>query len=467
MTTAALTALPAQSRPALILGAGAMLGLAYTLSPLSVLSLALLAWALASGARGLSAGERRWYWSILTISVAIRLTVIALLFLTADRSHPFASFFGDEELYKFRTIWLRNIGQGIPMSPADVIYSYDGVGHTSYIFVLAFVQALVGDAPYGLHVLNMVLMLCGILALYRVVRASYGGIVAMGGLIALLCLPTLVLWSISVLKEPLTAFMIVVELISALMIVRAPRWWQRALAAVLVIGAGLAMESFRTGGALTAVLGTIGGLGAAFVLARGRRVVVAVAAVLLVASVAVGIVAKSAPVQESLLTQVRNLAWYHAGHVVTPGYSYLLVAPGYYGDRWKLHMMPAVDAGRFVVKALWSYMTEPVPWRMESRTLLAFLPEQIVWYVLALLIPIGLYAGLKRDVLLTCLLASHAAVSIAIVAVASGNIGTLIRHRSLVLPYIVWISAVGAHDCVRLLVSRRAAAWQRSRDGDR
>ena len=78
----------------------------------------------------------------------------------------------------------------------------------------------------------------------------------------------------------------------------------------------------------------------------------------------------------------------------------------------------------------------------------------VIW--VALLVPIGVYAGLKRDVALTCLLAAHAVVTIGIVAVASGNIGTLIRHRSLALPYIVWISAAGALECVRQVVSRRA-----------
>ena len=135
----------------------------YTLSPLSVLALAALAWASIAASRGLSEAERRWFWSIISISVLIRLVAIALLFYTADPARPFASFFGDEELYKFRTMWLRNVGQGIRMSPADVIYSYDDVGHTSYMYVLAYVQALVGDAPYGLHVLNMVLYLCGVL----------------------------------------------------------------------------------------------------------------------------------------------------------------------------------------------------------------------------------------------------------------------------------------------------------------
>lgn len=80
------------------IGAGVLVGLAYTLSPLTVLSLAVLAWAATAASRGLSESERRWFWSVFSIAVVIRLISIALLFWSADPSRPFASFFGDEEL---------------------------------------------------------------------------------------------------------------------------------------------------------------------------------------------------------------------------------------------------------------------------------------------------------------------------------------------------------------------------------
>jgi hypothetical protein len=92
---------------------------------------------------------------------------------------------------------------------------------------------------------------------------------------------------------------------------------------------------------------------------------------------------------------------------------------------------------------------------MRSRTMLAYLPEQLAWYALALLLPFGVYAGLRRDVVVTSVLVAHAAAVILIVAVSSGNIGTLIRHRALALPYLIWLSALGAHECVRLLAAGR------------
>ena len=442
--------------------AGVMLGVGYTLSPLSVLALAALAWASLAASRGLSENERRWFWSMISISVAIRLIAIALLFYTADPARPFASFFGDEELYKFRTLWLRNIGQGVRLSPADVIYSFDEVGNTSYIYVLAYLQALVGDAPYGLHVMNMALYLCGVFVLYRLARRAYGGAVGMAGLLLLLWLPTLLLWSISVLKEPMSVFMVAAELVCAVAIVRAPRWWQKALALLCVIASGLAMESLRTGGLLTAAAGTLGGVLLVVVLSRGRRVALA----LIAAPVAIAIAASLPAVQDRVLANLRLAATYHAGHVLTPGYSYRLVSPGYYARRGQLQeQMPFTDAGRFAVKAVWSYVVQPVPWEMKSRTMLAYLPEQVVWYVIALLLPFGLHAGFKRDIVLTSMLAAHAAAAVIIVALSSGNIGTLIRHRSLALPYLVWLSAVGAHDILRRLATPDAARLRQGYGG--
>jgi hypothetical protein len=465
MTTAAVASMPVASRTTSLIAAGIVVGLSYTLSPLTVISLVVIAAAVIAASRGLTLAERRWYWSILIFSIVIRLAAIAFLFYTANPAHPFASFFGDEELYKFRTMWLRNIGQGIAMSPADVIYSYDAVGHTSYIYVLALVQAFVGDAPYGLHVFNMALCLCGVLALYRIVRRSYGGVIAMGGLIALLFMPTLGLWSISALKEPMNIFMIAVELIAAIAIIRAPRWWQKAVALAVVAVAAAAMESLRTGGILTAACGTAAGLLLSLTLTRGRRLAFA-----MIAAPAVIITVAAMPqVQQRVMTSVRRAAHYHAGHVLTPGYSYRLINSRYYLNRgFVLYELPASDASRFAVKAVWAYFVEPLPWEMKSTTLLAYMPEHIAWYLAALLMPIGVYAGMKRDIVLTSMLVAHAAAAIVIVALSSGNIGTLIRHRSLACPYGVWLSAAGAHECVRRFAERRVVLQQRSSaDGDR
>jgi len=117
--------------------------------------------------------------------------------------------------------------------------------------------------------------------------------------------------------------------------------------------------------------------------------------------------------------------------------------------------MPPREAGAFVVKAMANYFVQPLPWNMPSTSLRAYLPEQVIWYAMILLVPLGLAAGFRMNATLTSMLAAHAAAVIVLVALNSGNIGTLIRHRGLALPYLVWLSALGASEGLRLLTRDR------------
>ena len=105
--------------------------------------------------------------------------------------------------------------------------------------------------------------------------------------------------------------------------------------------------------------------------------------------------------------------------------------------------LPRRAAANFAVRSLVSYVTEPLPWKGDSWFLRAYLPEHIVWWGLVVLLPFGVIAGLRLDPLLTMIFCGHAAMIVLVVALTSGNAGTLVRHRGLVLPYVVWLSALG------------------------
>ena len=421
-------------------GAGVLAGLLYSLSPLTVWFFAVLPllWWFAS--RDLSDRERRWLLIVLAVAVSLRVAALAGLFLTADPSQPYANVFGDEEFFKRRTLWLRNIGLGIPVHGADMIYAYDETGRSSYLWVLAYLQALVGPAPYGVHLFNTALYLFAVLLLYRVVRQSYGGLAALGGLVLLLFLPSLFTWSISALKEPLYILVCAIELACAVSIVRAPRWWQRVLAVVAVVLAAQALQSLRFGGLGLAAAGTVGGLALGVLLTRPRVFIASLVAVPLLLAV---LLARPV-VQERVMGAVSMAAFQHWGHLATPGYTYTLIEPRYFNDRLSVRAMSPPEAARYVIRACVAYFTVPLPWKIESRAMLAFLPEQILWYVLVALMPFGFAAGLKRDVYLTCLIAAHGATAVAMVALTGGNVGTLVRHRGLAMPYLAWFAALGA-----------------------
>ncbi len=419
--------------------AGLLLGLVYTASPMTVVSAAVLLVTAAWACRGLTAHERRWFVGLVTLAIALRAVVIAGLFLAADSSRPFATLFGDELFFKNRTMWMRNVSLGVPISTADFIYAYEGVGESTYLYLLAYLQAVFGAMPYGVHVMNATAYIVGVLAGYKLIRRSFGSLAALIGLALLLYWPSLFMWSVSALKEPAYSLVAIGELWCTYQIVRAPRPWQRVLAIAGVVLGAIALEGLRRGGLVIASIGVVTGLVAWYLSTRPRLALAAVVAVPIAAAILLSVSA----VQDPVLSGVRRAVAYHAGHVGSEGYSYKLVEPRYYFKARTIPTMPAREAALYVINATVAYFIQPLPWQAESRLLRAYLPEQMAWFVLLAFVPIGIVAGHRRDAALTWMLAAQAFAAVVVVAMTSGNIGTLIRHRGLALPYFAWLAALG------------------------
>jgi hypothetical protein len=419
--------------------AGVLLGLIYTLSPLLVLCVAGLVCVTCWTARELTGRERQWFLIMLSTAIGLRLLVIAGLVLSAGEAHPYTVFFGDEWIFKSRPIWLRNIGLGIPISGADVIYAFDETGMSGHLYALAFLQALVGDAPYGVHLFNVLLYVGAVAVMYRLIRRSFGPLAAFGGSAILLFLPSLFAWSISALKEPIYMSLAVVEVVVVLTIVRGRQVGARVAAIAALVALAFVMEEVRKGTLIVVALGTVVGLTGSWVMQTRRRMVLAAVA----APVLLAVALVQPQIEARLMTVARDSVRYHMGHVLSPGVSYQLVDSRYY-SKWDLvPKLPRREAAQFAVRAAISYVIEPTPRHWQSPLIWAFLPEHLVWLTLVLLAPLGLIDAVRRDRLLACVLLAHAAAIMMMVALTSGNIGTLIRHRDLSLPYLVWFSVLG------------------------
>jgi hypothetical protein len=101
------------------------------------------------------------------------------------------------------------------------------------------------------------------------------------------------------------------------------------------------------------------------------------------------------------------------------------------------------EAVRFVGRSIVSVVLYPTPWESQSTAELLYVPEQIAWYLILVTALAGVAAGLRRDALVTSILLAYAIAALAVVALNTGNIGTLVRHRAFALPYLIALSAVG------------------------
>ena len=434
--------------------AGVLIGAVYTLSPLSVWFFAavpaLVSWAI----RDLEGGERRWILGLLIVGIALRVVAIAGLFASTDHSQvPFGSFFGDEEYFIRRSIWLRNVAFGVPIHRADLIYAFDDYSYTMYLYVLAFLQALVGAAPYGLHLFGCAAYLTMCVTLFRIVRQRFGRLSAAIGLALLLFLPSMFAWSISALKEPLYFLLAAASVWLIEWLWRTPRLGSRVIGVVALACVAVALQSIRDGGLVMFAAGIGGGSAVAAVLRRPR---LALACAVVAPAVVIAALIQPA-LQMRLSKSTQALAQVHMGHITTAGYTYKLLDSRLYEDTVPVQSITVPEQMRFVIRAVVAYVAQPMPWTIQSRAALAYLPEQVVWYAIVLLIPFGIAAGARRDLLLTAVLAAYAAAAAVMVALTGGNIGTLVRHRGLALPYLVWFAGLGA---AKVIYLARKRSWQ-------
>ena len=427
---------------------GALMGLLYTLSPMTVWfgvsMIPLFLWA----GSGLGRRERVWVFGLLASAVVLRVLAVGVLFLASPQDGAFSVLIPDEGHMGFRARALRYIALDVPLSRQDYADSASLYGQSGLHYVHAYLQLLIGETPYAIRLLHSALYLTGCVALYRTVRPVFGAPAALGGLAIVLFLPSLFVWSITYLKDPPYAYLTAFAVAAAVAGMRRDsRWGARVLAWSLVACVLAAVHSVRPGGEFIVAGGLGIGVVGTFLLGRPRLLSVVLAACL--AGTAVGLqVPRVQQVATGLLAQAaRN----HVGFITSGGWTYKVLDPEFYTRMDDGAAIPIersdftlASSARYIVRATASFFLIPFPWSGESWSVAAYLPEQLVWDLLLVLALVGVVAGLRLDVTLTITLAAVIVVGAVAIGMTSGNVGTLVRHRAMVTLLIPWLGSLGA-----------------------
>jgi len=432
----------------------------YTVSPVGLCAGTLTVAAAVLARRNLPDDERRVLTTIVATAVAVRVAAIVAIFFTSIPIHDdqfVGALTGDGAYSMTRALRTRDLLLGVPVNKYDYVVAFDEYGRNSYVSFLTLAQVAFGPAPYGVRLMNAALFIAGALLLYRLARGTLGPAPALTGLTAVLFLPTLFVWSISLLKESLYFTGSALILWAAVVVLRADTWRARVYGVLAALAGAMVIRDLRSGAVLLAACGLATGLAMRAVRVSWRlAAVAAIAIVLALASFSI-----FPAVQGRVIRALESTAKTHTGHVFTVGHAYKLLDAGYYfNPQTPAASTLTLDRGqsaRYVLRAAVSFAVVPTPWQLASVRELAFLPEQMLWYVMLALLPIGAVAGWRRDPLVTCLFLGFALPTAAVLALTNGNVGTLLRLRGLVTPYLVWVSAVGL--CASLaMLTRRAGA---------
>jgi hypothetical protein len=312
-----------------------------------------------------------------------------------------------------------------------------------------------------MRLLNAVFFLGGSLLLFHVARRAFGSVAAFGGLVVLLLVPSLTASSISLLKEPVYFAACAVLVWATAQVVQGQRLSSKIFAVALLVCTFLVLDDLRRGAVI--LLGSGIALAFAVRLAFWRWWTVALAGVAVAAIV--GAAVTSTTVQQRALSGLESAAKLHSGHVFTVGHAYKLLDDGFYVNPQStaastLTLSPE-QAARFVVRGLASFAVTPWPWQMTSRRELLFLPELMLWYVILALVPVGVMAGWRTNPFITSLLLCVSLPTAVALALTTGNVGTLLRLRGLVMPYLIFLSVVGMCWLIARIAAQRTHSMER------
>ncbi|MEO7135359.1 MAG: hypothetical protein ABI024_14190 [Vicinamibacterales bacterium] len=448
------------SRPLLSVIGGLALALLFTASPLGLIVMALAPVGAMVAARRLDSRDRQVLFTILGVALAARLAVVIAMFVLAipELSNLGAGALTGDQAYNLtRSLRTRDILRGFGgLTHYDYFVAADEYGRTSYLGLLTFLQLIFGPAPFGLRLLNSLFFIGGAAILFRALRPRFGLLPASLGLIVVMFLPSLFFASVSVLKESLYFLASSVCLAAA---IAAGRTRRPAAVLGLVAVAALSiwiLDDLRRGAVALSVAGLACGIAIRALGATRRPLTVAAGAVI----AALALVAIVTPLQHRVLAGLTSAAKQHSGHVFTVGHAYKLLDDGFY-------MNPATPAAstifltpgqatRFIARSAATFILTPLPWEARSISERAYLPEHLLWYLLVLMLPFGIAEGWRRDPWATAMIIGFILPTAITLAMTNGNIGTLLRLRGLVTPYLAWISALGF--CV--VADRVCAAWQ-------
>jgi hypothetical protein len=432
--------------PATAAAVGAFVGVMYAVTPVTFWAALLAALAILVSARALPIQERRVLLTICAAAVGIRFVVIGVMLVLGTPHHndlATGALAGDEAYNLSRALRTRDVLTLQPASKYDHVVAYDEYGYSSYVSLLTAVQIAAGPSPYGMRALNAVVFLVGALLLFHIVHRAYGTLTAFVGLAAILAIPSLAAWSISLLKEPIYFAGSALLLWCAVMTFHADGWKKRFGVGLLAMLALWLLDDLRRGSLVLSASGIALGLTIRVVLLRRWSGVAAVIAVVGLTTVVVS----SERTSRRLISGLESAAKLHSGHVFTVGHSYKLLDDGFYVNPQAtaastLTLSPP-QAARFVLRGVSSFILEPLPWRMASRRELMFLPELMLWYGIVVLVPFGVWAGWRDSPLVTSLLLCFPLPTALALALTTGNVGTLLRLRGLVLPFLLWLSVLG------------------------
>ncbi len=340
--------------------------------------------------------------------------------------------FGDDGYYTLRSWILTQHIAGIKESYAMIERAYEIYGYTFYIYIMSLFYYIFGFSPISITFLNCAFSVLTGVIYYFIAKEISDRLSAKITAVMIVFFPSLIIWSIANLKDPIFIFLMGIALLSFIRLLRTGKIWYWGLLSAALFMQILIRPKFIILEGAIAIWAYISYLYVKGKLRIGYIMIAFICAILAWQHI------------DRWLTICKNmLVSYNQGIISVGGFCYRIYADWVYSDGVNPALVTNSEAFQAALKGWLHFFLEPFPWKISSPLSLFAFPQMIIWYVIVLFSIAGAFIQLKRNRKITLALLAFLLLVGTIFAMTGGNIGTDFRIRDALTPLILLFAAIG------------------------
>lgn len=337
--------------------------------------------------------------------------------------------FEDYAYHTARSWMLTKYYLGAPLSKAMIKDLFVAYGMTSHLYILSAFYSLFGFSPISVTFLNCIFSVSTGIIYYSIAKELFGVKAAKITAVLIIFFPSLILWSITNLKDSLFIFLTGLILWSFMQIAI----YKKKRHIILLILGLLLQGSLRQGFHWT----TVAVLALGYLIIK-KKFKIRYTPLLIIITVML------APYLKAGLDMLKyKVVNYHIGVISTGGFTYKLYDNRVYSGQFDINSLSYLELVKGLFKGWFHFFLEPFPWKISSKLSLLSFPQMIIWYFLVLFSILGVSIQLRYNWKKSLVFIIYFLAIGSLLVLTGGNIGTDFRIRDTLTPIILLFSSIG------------------------
>lgn len=400
-----------------------------------------------------SEDEKKFILSVFTLGIALRIVFVILYYYFFLLRGNMDILGPDGEGYQARGWYISRFLTGnsiyaIP-GPEQIFFDYPSmveyysgqvpdwrlyqVGVFSYL--IAFIYAIFGYVPLLIKFINAVLSVSTAMIVYELGKDLFGKAVGKVSMAIVAFLPSIFVFSLTSTRDPLVIFL-------------------------LTLSIYLLTKYYKTKNFIYLIflLLTVTGIYFIRIIVFKPLILVIVISLSLILKIKVrwklflllGLILvtlfsgyKNELLKYFDLAEITNP---HIGYINTPGNNYKIFADEYYTRTKDIRSISPSELSVAFLKGLFHALFEPLPWKISSKREFFGILQVYLLFVFFPFFILGLILSLRYKLKQTYTSLIYILVFCSILAIGEGNVGTVFRHRDMLMPFFVIFGVAGVYN---------------------